>query len=213
MGREGGGGDRERERPIKDGHCYLDNSVPLSFSPSLPLSFPPSLPRSLSEQSSADNAERVGLMAEDFAKKGWHFAQRQQARGLSHSPSPSPRHYSTLSATGEALGRLQVNQMKMAHANGYSCGASEGSLMALMTGDTASFPPRLREMRESLAKFTRDHILSNERAVLDHQLSGDRWTPLPLMEQLKVTSCSDSKKMSKSPKFCVSGLEILTAIL
>lgn len=147
---------------------------------------------SLLEQSSAANAETVGLMAEDFAKKGWHFAQKQQSQSLGQSPrpasSPSPRHYSALSTTRTTYSPV-ANRSKTTPTNSYSCGAGDNSLMALMTGDTASFPPRLRELRKSLADFMRERIVPSEREVLDHQLSDDRWIPLPLIEQLKV-SCS-----------------------
>ena len=152
-----------------------------------------SLSLSFSEQSSAANAETVGLMAEDFAKKGWHFAQKQQSQSLGQSPrpssSPSPRHYSTLSATRTTHSPVANRSKTTPPANSYSCGVGDGSLMALMTGDAASFPPRLRELRKSLADFMRERIVPSEREVLDHQLSDDRWTPLPLIEQLKV-SCS-----------------------
>ena len=61
--------------------------------------------------------------------------------------------------------------------------------MALMTGDVASFPPHLRELRTNLAQFVNDRIPPSESAMLDHQLSRDRWTPLPLIDQLKVSPC------------------------
>ena len=126
-------------------------------------------------------------MAEDFAKKGWHFAQKQQALGHSHTPTrdpSSPRSYSTI--PGSTVYPVKLNT---AHTNSYSSGGvGDGSLTALMTGDVASFPPRLREMREGLIEFMRECVVPNERAVLDHHLSHDRWTPLPLIEEMKVCS-------------------------
>ena len=138
-----------------------------------------------SDQSSADNAKAVGLMAENFAKKGWHFAQKHQAQGTSHTVRPAnTRSYSTFT-------RVPPHPSKTANhspRNCYSSTAStKDSLMGLMTGDVESFPPLLSELREKLAEFMRDHVFPNEKAVLDHQLSSDRWTPLPLIEELKVT--------------------------
>ena len=126
-------------------------------------------------------------MAEDFAKKGWQFAQRQQ-QSTGHSPRPAttPRQFSTIAAPLPS--QSTVNRSRLANTYSYSCGANDGPLMALITGDAASFPPRLRELRKSLVDFIGEHIVPNERAVLDHQLSGDRWTPLPLIEQMKVSS-------------------------
>ena len=129
-------------------------------------------------------------MAEDFAKKGWQFAQRQQQR-TGHPPRPAttPRQFSTIAApVGPLPSQSTVNRSRSANTYSYSCGANDGPLMALITGDTASFPPRLSELRKSLVDFIGEHIVPNERAVLDHQLSSDRWTPLPLMEQMKVSA-------------------------
>ena len=48
------------------------------------------------EQASSDNAQAVGMMAENFAKKGWHFAQMQQKPGGSGGRSPfGTRAFST----------------------------------------------------------------------------------------------------------------------
>ena len=55
-----------------------------------------------------------------------------------------------------------------------------------MTGDVDSFPPILYDLRQKLSEFMRERVLPNEKAVLDHQLTEDRWTPLPLIEHLKV---------------------------
>ena len=134
-------------------------------------------------------------MAEDFAKKGWHFAQRQQRQavggvgsGTTHTSSGT-RHYSTLSTT-EIFPHLRraAGSFKRGRSNHYSGDTTGGdnSLMALMTGDVASFPPRLQKMREEVVGFMTERVLPREREVLDHQLSADRWTPVPLIDELKV---------------------------
>ena len=133
-------------------------------------------------------------MAEDFAKKGWHFAQKQQQHSQTsvHSPTSHTRQYSTLSVARVSTKPPSLSASdpsRMSPTSSYSCGAAgENSLMALMTGDAASFPPRLRGLRESLSDFMEEYIVPNERAVLEHQQSDDRWTPLPLMEKMKVSS-------------------------
>ena len=146
------------------------------------------------DQSSADNAKVVGLMAVDFAKKGWHFAQKQQSLGTHigpgtlHTPGGT-RRYSTLSTTRRLPCQTQTvsHHSKIAPMNWYSCRATDDSLIALMTGDTDSFPPQLREIREKLAQFMQELVLPSEKEVFDHQLSTERWTPLPLIEELKVS--------------------------
>ena len=128
-------------------------------------------------------------MAEDFAKKGWHFAQRQQRQavggvgsGTTHTPSGT-RHYSTLSTTEIFPHLRRAAGRGRSHSGGTT---GDNSLMALMTGDVASFPPRLQKMREEVVEFMTERVLPREREVLDHQLSADRWTPLPLIDKLKV---------------------------
>lgn len=142
------------------------------------------LPPSCTDQSSADNAKTVGLMAEDFAKKGWHFAQKQQARGASVGPGGTGgvRHYSTFTGGFPGTKKTTNSELK----NWYSNGATSDSLMALMTGDAGSFPPHLQEVRQKLTEFMEEYVFPNEKTVLDHQLSSERWTPLPLVEELKV---------------------------
>ena len=60
------------------------------------------------------------------------------------------------------------------------------SVVAVMTGDVPSYPSRLAEVREMLLAFMEERVLPVEETVLAHQLSGDRWTSLPIIEELKV---------------------------
>lgn len=113
------------------------------------------------EQASADNARAVGLMAEDFANKGWHFAQKQQSKS-SHSHNPSG-------------------------SRAYSTSAHQRDIpISLLMSDVASFPLRLRELRERLLSFMEEHVFPLEATFWEHQTSRHRWTPLPVMEELKV---------------------------
>ena len=51
---------------------------------------------SLTDQASADNAKTVGLMAEDFANKGWSLAQHGSCTSNSFQINPKGhRKYST----------------------------------------------------------------------------------------------------------------------
>ena len=113
------------------------------------------------EQASADNARAVGLMAENFANKGWHFAQKQQSRGSRHSNPSGSRAYST-----------STHQRDIP--------------ISLLMCDIASFPLHLRELRERLLSFMEEHVFPLEATFWEHQTSRHRWTPLPVMEELKV---------------------------
>ena len=128
-------------------------------------------------------------MAEDFAKKGWHFAQKQQSSGGTGAKGHSgARQYSTSahSVKGGPWWGRKNDIIAPATARGNSSSAGGDSLMALMTGDVGLFPSRLKELRKELLGFMEEHVLPQEAAVLAHQLSEDKWTPLPIIEELKV---------------------------
>ena len=100
-------------------------------------------------------------MAENFANKGWHFAQKQQSRG-SHSSNPSG-------------------------SRAYSTSAHQRDIpISLLMSDIASFPLHLQELRERLLSFMEEHVFPLEATFWEHQTSQHRWTPLPVMEELKV---------------------------
>ena len=129
-------------------------------------------------------------MAENFAKKGWHFAQKQQALGSRAGQGTSSiprgtRNYSTIATNRMFPWPIQTNVIT--GRSWYTNGAADKSLMALMTGDMESFPPRFRAIREKLAVFMVEHVFPHETEVADHQLSPERWTPPPLIEKLKVS--------------------------
>ena len=57
----------------------------------------------------------------------------------------------------------------------------------MVTGDYASFPPRLRELRHRLLSFMEEHVLPAEGLLGGEEAKGNqRWMPRPLMEELKV---------------------------
>lgn len=56
----------------------------------------------------------------------------------------------------------------------------------LITSHVSSFPPHLRELREKLMAFMKEKVLPLEPILSTHQLSPDRWTPHPKIEELKV---------------------------
>ena len=100
-------------------------------------------------------------MAEDFANKGWHFAQKQQSKS-SHSRNPSG-------------------------SRAYSTSAHQRDIpISLLMSDVASFPLRLQELRERLLSFMEEHVFPLEATFWEHQTSQQQWTPLRVMEELKV---------------------------
>ncbi len=128
-------------------------------------------------------------MAEDFAKKGWQFAQRQsQQPSAQHSPfSPHPtsqhRQYSTLAPPPSKLSPPSLDSKRRGISNLSSSG---GNLVPLMTGDVDNFPPKLKEVRTKLLGFMEEVVYPAERTLMEHQVSADRWKPHPLVEDMKV---------------------------
>lgn len=135
--------------------------------------FTPSPP----DQASASDASVVGLMAEEFAQKGWGFAQKQSSS--SSSPSGQRRSYSTCSRAGIPPPSTRGFSN---HAN--SEGA--GDVTALITGAVDNFPSRLRDTRTRLLNFMEEEVYPAERRLMDHQVTQDRWKPHPLVEEMKV---------------------------
>ena len=141
------------------------------------------------EQASAENAGNVGLMAESFAKKGWEFALKQDLRATtlstptphkSHMGSPkSWRSYSTLASH-------DCSVFGDSRSLSSSTTGVDGNPLALMTRDFANFPPRLKELRTRILDFMEEFVYPAERTLVDHQTSHDRWTPHPLIEEMKV---------------------------
>lgn len=115
--------------------------------------------RALQNQSSADNAEAVGSLAENFANKGWSFAEKQRQASSTIHP--------------------------VITTDGAKRNTNHEASIALMTGDVSSFPQPLRELREKLLVFMKEKILPLEHTLASHQLSSGRWNPHPKTEELK----------------------------
>ena len=148
------------------------------------------------DQSSADNAKSVGLMAEWFAEKGWEFAQKQEKlsnpssfclsgenthRIHKHSQPPlGKRHCGTTAAS---------IAKPAAPKRDYSTPASrlpDSQSVALMTGDVRNFPTNLKQLYEKLVSFMEQHVYPIEEALFEHQRSDGRWIPHFEMERIKV---------------------------
>lgn len=95
-------------------------------------------------------------MAEKFAKKGWHFAQKQDNKSLNASGTRS-----------------------------YSTYLSNPSI-SLITGGTSHLPSHLQTLQKEVLEFVHEEIFPLEEKLLEHQRSADRWIPHQKMENLKV---------------------------
>ena len=148
------------------------------------------------DQSSADNAKSVGLMAEWFAEKGWEFAQKQEKLSTPSSFRLSGEnthriHKHSKSSLGKRhCGTTAANITKpAAPKRDYSTPASrlpDSQSVALMTGDVRNFPTNLKQLYEKLVGFMEQHVYPIEEALFEHQRSDGRWIPHFEMERIKV---------------------------
>ena len=129
-------------------------------------------------------------MAEDFAKKGLEFAERQAQQPTNTTPHPSfpagqttqQRSYSTI-----LLPHYQRAAAPSPGAREFANHAASEGVSALMAGDVDNFPARLQDVRGKLLDFMEKEVYPAERRLMDHQVSHDRWKPHPLVEDLKVS--------------------------
>lgn len=133
-------------------------------------------------------------MAEDFARKGWHFAEKQDRQPSTSHPSfpagqtPQRRSYSTILLPHHRGAAASSSGTRGFADHTGSKGA--GDVTALLTGDVGNFPARLKDVRNRLLDFMEGEVYPAERVLMDHQMSHDRWKPHPLVEDMKVIGYS-----------------------
>jgi hypothetical protein len=129
-------------------------------------------------------------MAEDFAKKGWELAEKQdQQRPATTTPNPFTQTSQKRSYSTFLLPRHHVTTHPTSGTRGLANHTAPEGVSALITGDVSNFPARLRSAREELLEFMEREVYPAERRLMDHQMSRDRWTPHPLVEDMKVGAC------------------------
>ncbi|XP_054852904.1 acyl-CoA dehydrogenase family member 10 [Eublepharis macularius] len=134
--------------------------------------------RSLTGQASSATAESSGRQAELMANLGWDFATKEGFRifkGLS-APKPLSKPFSTQAGPSPFPRRS------------YATGPCSGSHLVI---SPEGLPSRVRELHHKLEKFMDAHIYPAEQVLRDHQASQSRWTPHPLIEELKDRARSE----------------------
>lgn len=149
-----------------------------------------SLPAAVGQASSA-SAEVTGKLAERMAELAWDFAVKEGFRVFKSIPVGKPgagptRGYRAwsgqqrpqrLTATPEhcAAGLSTSSKTSPPHP-------AKGHLVISPDG----LRPPVQELYRHLQEFMKKHIYPLEQQLRDHQVSEDRWSPHPAMEQLKV---------------------------
>ncbi|KAJ8380308.1 hypothetical protein SKAU_G00010860 [Synaphobranchus kaupii] len=144
--------------------------------------------RSLTGQASSASAESAGRLAEQMADLAWDFATKEGFRVFNATPrgplrpggEPGPsqrRGFSTCTGRGP----LSSAPPTPAPPSSHSAPRPEGVLIVSPVG----LPPRVQRLRVLLDCFVQEHLLPVEQRLRDHQASPQRWSPHPLIEELK----------------------------
>ncbi|XP_012878547.1 PREDICTED: acyl-CoA dehydrogenase family member 10 [Dipodomys ordii] len=138
--------------------------------------------RSLTGQASSATAGQSGKLAEFMSNLAWDFATKEGFRIFKEMPVTKPvtrshhvwsRAQGLLSPTGMRR-HSSVPEASPAHA-------TKGALVLSPEG----LSPRVRTLYGRLQQFMEQQVYPAEPELQRHQASADRWSPSPLMEDLK----------------------------
>uniref|UniRef100_A0A8C9B1L6 Acyl-CoA dehydrogenase family member 10 n=1 Tax=Prolemur simus TaxID=1328070 RepID=A0A8C9B1L6_PROSS len=138
--------------------------------------------RSLTGQASSATAKQTGKLTEFMFNLAWDFAIKEGFRVFKEMPVTKPltRSYhawagpqSPLSPTG-TRSYSSVPEASPAHASKGAMVISPGGLR-----------PPVRELYERLDRFMKQRVYPAEPELQSHQAAEDRWSPPPLIEDLK----------------------------
>ncbi|XP_067395613.1 acyl-CoA dehydrogenase family member 10 isoform X1 [Emydura macquarii macquarii] len=140
--------------------------------------------RSLTGQASSATAERGGKQAEFMANLAWDFATKEGFRVFKEFPAAKPlaRSYSTWPRKGAFPWRNYVTLTPSSPAH-----APKAHLILSPNG----LPGRAQDLYRKLKRFMDVNVYPAEQILRDHQVSQARWTPHPLIEELKDKAKSE----------------------
>nr|KAF6311522.1 acyl-CoA dehydrogenase family member 10 [Pipistrellus kuhlii] len=133
-------------------------------------------------QASSATAEQSGKMTEFISNLAWEFAVKEGFRIFKEMPAAKPltRSYHTwagprsLSSTPGTRSYTPLPEPSSAHA-------PKGALVISPEG----LSPPVRELYQRLERFMDQYVYPAEPELQRHQASAERWTPSPLVEDLK----------------------------
>lgn len=138
--------------------------------------------RSLTGQASSAHAEQTGKLTEFVSNLAWDFAVKEGFRVFKEMPFKNP-----LTRSCHTWARSQ-SQWYPIGTRSYSsvpeaspAHASRGGLVI----SPESLSPPVRELYHRLKRFMEQHVYPAEPELQSHQASAARWSPSPLIEDLK----------------------------
>uniref|UniRef100_A0A670IS18 Acyl-CoA dehydrogenase family member 11 n=1 Tax=Podarcis muralis TaxID=64176 RepID=A0A670IS18_PODMU len=130
-------------------------------------------------QASSATAGSSGKQAEFIADLAWDFATKEGFRIFKGLPTPM----APTRAFGTWAGPRQFPR------SSYSTLAPASRFHLIISPD--GLPSCVQQLHHKVKKFMEAHIYPAEQLLRDHQASSSRWTPHPLMEELKEKARSE----------------------
>uniref|UniRef100_A0A8C4LYE5 Acyl-CoA dehydrogenase family member 10 n=1 Tax=Equus asinus TaxID=9793 RepID=A0A8C4LYE5_EQUAS len=143
--------------------------------------------RSLTGQASSATAEQSGKLTEFTSNLAWDFAVKEGFRLFKDMPATKPlmRSYHTWAGPQSRL-HTPGTRSYVSIPEASPARASKGALVISPEG----LSPPVRELYQRLKQFMERHVYPAEPELRSHQASSERWTPSPLVEELKIFNCS-----------------------
>lgn len=128
-------------------------------------------------------AEESGKLTEFMANLAWDFAVKEGFRVFKETPATRPLARSYHTGTGLLPLPSSTGARRYSSAPGASSAHTpQGALIFSPEG----LAPPVRELYGRLKRFMQQHVYPAEPELQRHQASADRWSPHPMVEELKV---------------------------
>nr|XP_042124060.1 acyl-CoA dehydrogenase family member 10 isoform X2 [Peromyscus maniculatus bairdii] len=139
--------------------------------------------RSLTGQASSATARQSGKLTEFMAELAWDFATKEGFRVFKEMPAAKPQVRSYHAWAGSRPPQPTPTGVRRYSAAAGASPAQEakGGLIISPEG----LAPRVRKLYDRLLRFMEQNVYPLEPELQRHQASADRWTPSPLIEDLK----------------------------
>lgn len=145
------------------------------------------LPPFSTGQASSATAEQSGKLTESMAELAWDFAIKEGFRVFKEMPATQTltRSYHTWAGPRSPRSPMGVRSHSTVAAASPSHEAKGGLIIS-----PEGLSPRVRKLHDQLLQFIEQKVYPLEPELQRHQASADRWSPSPLIEDLKVSSLS-----------------------
>ncbi|XP_028711466.1 acyl-CoA dehydrogenase family member 10 isoform X1 [Peromyscus leucopus] len=139
--------------------------------------------RSLTGQASSATAKQSGKLTEFMAELAWDFATKEGFRIFKEMPAAKPQVRSYHAWAGSRPPQATPTGVRRYSAVAAASPAQEAKGGLIISPEGLS--PPVRKLYDRLLRFMEQNVYPLEPELQRHQASADRWTPSPLIEDLK----------------------------